>query len=201
VWRCDPPLVTEKVYALAAAEGVALRLAVHLLVELPNAHVPASVGGLSRCYKTLVGKVADGDEEALINLDDVKTGQTDLLTYVAAAVPGRGVRSIELLLDGKALLGTTGGVAQLAFEAWLGPGLEAGAHTRLCLPLSAVNHTRQAYCLPVPAFDDNRAPYMSGDLDLGAPAVAGGTLQLRLRLDPGCSRGDGVVHVLASFLS
>ena len=191
-----------KVYVTAAAEGVELRLTAALLVGLPNTRVP-EVRSLTRCYETFRCEVRDDHaDEAVVTLSPWAKNE-GYLTYVAAAVPGVGVLSIELLLDGKVLLGASGGAAQLEFAAWMRPSPARRLHptpydrnpdpyTRLCLPLSSFNEK---------LVDVSSSPrYLSSDLDLGAPAVVDGVLQLRVRLRPGFSRGDGVVHVLASLL-
>jgi hypothetical protein len=178
------------VYATAAAEGIELRLMVQLLVGLPNTHVPERVG-LARCYETFRCEVCDDyADEAVVTLSPWSNDE-GYLTYVAAAVPGVGVLSIELLLDGKVLLGASGGAAQLQFVEWMhpAPASRRRPYTLLCLPLSTFNAK----------FDVSGNPYMSSDLDIGAPAVVGGTLQLRVRLRPGFCRGDRVVHVIASL--
>jgi hypothetical protein len=189
------------VYVTAAAEGVELRLTAALLVGLPNTRVP-EMRGLTRCYETFRCEVRDDHaDEAVVTLSPWAKNE-GYLTYVAAAVPGVGVLSIELLLDGKVLMGASGGAAQLEFAAWMRASPARRLHptpydrnpdpyTLLCLPLSSFNEKLDVSSNP---------RYLSSDLDLGAPAVVDGMLQLRVRLRPGCSRGDGVVHVLASLL-
>ena len=177
------------VYVTAAAKGVELRLTAALLVGLPNTRVP-EMRSLTRCYETFRGEVRDDHaDEAVVTLSPWSHDE-GYLTYVAAAVPGVGVLSIELLLDGKVLLGASGGAAQLQFVEWMHPApASRRPYTLLCLPLSTFNEK----------FDVSGNPYMSSELDIGAPAVVGGTLQLRVRLRPGFCRGDRVVHVIASF--
>lgn len=205
-----------EVRAAAAREGVRLRLAVCAMLGDPaSEHWDAYWGGvppargLQHAFRVASAPApAPGDPSATVPLSGALRGGGKgplrcLLRALLVAVPGAAgrVARLELLLDGRVVLQVPAAVAAMGFEGWVAAG---GGHYARHAP----HGSRAHYCLSLGACQGRMQDelLLCGELDLTAPGMQDGRLELRVVYGPDGAPahgepGAGGVFVQACLLA